>query len=123
VVLIVTSFYVWKHGTNHPVPIANAVPTVAPYAPKPVANGPEVGETLIASNDSGDFALLPGTIPEELDDSTVIRVQMQRGALTALGLSVNEEHAADLVQVDLLVGADGAPQAYRLPQSTAVTNN
>jgi hypothetical protein len=53
-----------------------------------------------------------------LDDTTVVRVQMERGSLGALGLSVNEEHANDVVQVDLLLGADGQPQAYRLPQSS-----
>jgi hypothetical protein len=43
---------------------------------------------------------------------------MQRGSLSALGLTVDEEHANDVVQVDLLVGADGQPQAYRLPEAT-----
>jgi hypothetical protein len=43
---------------------------------------------------------------------------MQRGALDALGLTVNEERASDLIQVDLLVGDDGQPQALRLAQNT-----
>ena len=43
---------------------------------------------------------------------------MQRGALGALGFTVNEEQASDLIQVDLLVGDDGLPQAVRLPEST-----
>src|SRR6516225_223740 len=55
--------------------------------------GPELGEVLMASNDTGDFTLLPGTMPGSLDDATVVHVQMQRGALGALGLTVNEEHA------------------------------
>jgi hypothetical protein len=53
-----------------------------------------------------------------LEDATVVHVQMQRSALTALGLTVNEEHGTDWIQVDLLVGDDGVPQAVRLPQST-----
>jgi len=53
-----------------------------------------------------------------LGDATVVRVQMQRGALGALGLTVNEERAADLIQVDLLVGDDGQPQALRLAETT-----
>ena len=81
------------------------------------AVGPEFGEVLLASNDSGEFTLLPGTIPGSLEDSTVVHVQMQRGALGALGLTVNEEHATDWIQLDLLVGDDGQPQAVRLPQS------
>jgi len=45
-----------------------------------------------------------------------VRVRMQRGALGALGLPVNEERAGEWIQVDLLVGNDGLPQAVRLPQ-------
>jgi len=80
--------------------------------------GPELGEVLMASNDSSEFTLLPGTMPGSLDDATVVHVQMQRGALGALGLTVNEEHAADWIQLDLLVGDDGQPQAVRLPTTS-----
>lgn len=80
--------------------------------------GSELGEVLVASNDSGDFTLLPGSMPPAPEDATVVRVQMQRGALGALGLTVNEEHAADWIQVDLLIGDDGLPQAVRLPQTS-----
>lgn len=86
----------------------------------PSVTGPaamELGDVVVAAN-SGDFAILPGSIPPSLGDATVVRVQMQRSALTALGLTVNEEHGADWIQVDLLVGDDGLPQAVRLPQST-----
>jgi predicted anti-sigma-YlaC factor YlaD len=79
-------------------------------------------ETVIASN-SSDFTLLPDSMPTTSGDSTVVRVQMQRAALEALGLPINEEHAGDWIQVDLLVGDDGLPQAVRLPQSTAETTN
>jgi hypothetical protein len=79
--------------------------------------GPELGEILLASNNSEDFTLLPGTMPGFLGDATVVHVQMQRGTLGALGLTVNEEHAGDWIQVDLLFGDDGQPQAVRLPQS------
>ena len=79
--------------------------------------GPEIGETLVASNEAGEFTLLPGSLPGTLEDATVVRVQMQRGALDALGLTVNEERASDLIQVDLLVGDDGQPQAVRLAQA------
>jgi hypothetical protein len=41
---------------------------------------------------------------------------MQRGALGALGLPVNEDLANDWIQVDLLVGDDGSPRAVRLLQ-------
>jgi hypothetical protein len=80
--------------------------------------GPKLGEVAVASNDAGEFTFLPGTIPGTLDDATVMRVQMRRGALGSLGFTVNEERAGDWIQVDLLVGNDGLPQAVRLPQTT-----
>jgi len=85
--------------------------------------GTELGDVLVASSASGDFTLLPGSMPPAPEDATVVRVQMQRAALGALGLTVNEEHAGDWIQVDLLIGDDGLPQAVRLPQSSAETAN
>ena len=82
-------------------------------------SGPELGGTLIAENDGDEFALIPGALPGLQDETSVVRVQMQRGSLSALGLTVNEERASDVVEVDLLLGADGQPQAYRLPQAQA----
>ena len=114
-VLVASSLVLWqKHGQ---VETVKTQPSAAVTA-HAVATGPELGGTLIAENDGDEFALIPGAIPGTLDDTTVVRVQMERGSLGALGLSVNEEHANDVVQVDLLLGADGEPQAYRLPQSS-----
>lgn len=102
-----------SHGTVNttgvqpsPNPLAAAAPAVA-----------ELGDVVVAAN-SGDFALLPGSFPPSLGDATVVHVQMQRSELAALGLTVNEEQGSDWIQVDLLVGDDGLPQAVRLPQST-----
>jgi hypothetical protein len=64
--------------------------------------------------DGGRFTLLPGSLPAETEDAAIVRVRMQRGALGALGLPVNEERAGEWIQVDLLVGNDGLPQAVRL---------
>jgi hypothetical protein len=72
--------------------------------------------TLVAQADAGDFTLLPGAFPTDTDDAAILRVRMQRGSLGALGLPVNEESASEWIQVDLLVGNDGLPQAVRLPQ-------
>jgi anti-sigma factor RsiW len=114
--LVATSLVFWqRHGSMNTAKTPQ--PSVMPTAAPSVATGPELGGTLIAENDGEEFALIPGAIPGMLDDTTVVRVQMERGSLGALGLSVNEEHANDVVQVDLLLGADGQPQAYRLPQS------
>jgi hypothetical protein len=73
-------------------------------------------ETLLADNELSDFTLLPGTSPMDTADAAILRVRMQRSSLGALGLPVNEERAGEWIQVDLLVGNDGLPQAVRLPQ-------
>jgi predicted anti-sigma-YlaC factor YlaD len=114
-ILVVASLVIWQREGR--TSIAKGLEATASAA-HAVATGPELGGTLIAANDGDEFALIPGTIPGMLDDTTVVRVQMERGSLGALGLSVNEEHANDIVQVDLLLGADGQPQAYRLQQSS-----
>ncbi|MGA2418798.1 MAG: hypothetical protein ABSG69_01840 [Candidatus Acidiferrum sp.] len=75
------------------------------------------GDTsLVADNEDDGFTALPGAIYSGSDDATVVRVGMQRGELGALGLPVNEDRAGEWIQVDLLVGNDGSPQAVRVPQ-------
>jgi hypothetical protein len=92
--------------------------TVKPNAPTPAVSPSDASDeaTLVADNQGGDFTLLPGSLPQEVDDSAIVRVGMQRGALSALGLPVNEERVSDWIQVDLLVGQDGLPKAVRLPE-------
>jgi hypothetical protein len=87
-------------------------------APPPVTTVTDMPEeaTLVAGNESGSFTPLPGSLAQEMDDSAIVRVRMQRGALGALGLPVNEERVSDWIQVDLLVGEDGLPKAVRLPR-------
>ena len=113
----------WRHerglsiwpGKSNSAEVGSAATAATSTAP---VEGVMVGETLVAANNSGDFTLLPGSTPLPMEDATVVRVQVQRGALQALGFTVNEERASDLIQVDLLVGDDGLPQAVRLPEST-----
>lgn len=128
VIVAAVSWVNWRKETGHGLvqqaavdmqkaaPAGNSGQRVSMNGTMPA--GLELGETLVASNDSGEFTLLPGSLPGTLEDATVVRVQMQRGALGALGLTVNEERASDLIQVDLLVGDDGQPQALRLAQTT-----
>ena len=120
----VISWTSWRHQEAGNVAGRHKVSTARETAPSNSAPAEaispaamELGDVVVAAN-SGDFALLPGVIPPSLEDATVVHVQMQRSALTALGLTVNEEHGTDWIQVDLLVGDDGVPQAVRLPQST-----
>ena len=73
-------------------------------------------ETLMADNEMSGFTFLPGAFAADTGDAEILRVRMQRGALGALGLPVNEERAGEWIQVDLLVGNDGLPEAVRLPR-------
>jgi hypothetical protein len=118
VVVAAVSWVNWRHknGKGNTESAVNSAQRV--NINKTMPAGPELGETIVASNGAGEFTLLPGSLPGMLGDATVVRVQMQRGALGALGLTVNEERAADLIQVDLLVGDDGQPQALRLAETT-----
>ncbi len=98
-------------GANHEnaAELANGIP------PQNSA-GAASSETIVADNELSGFTFLPGTLAVDADDAAILRVRMQRGALGALGLPVNEERASEWIQVDLLVGDDGLPQAVRLPQ-------
>ena len=118
VLLASVNWWNWRAAqTQHTsVSAGNNVKTNALTPASPVADTSEEA-TLVANNALGDFTLLPGSLPQEVDDSSIVRVGMQRGALSALGLPVNEERVSDWIQVDLLVGQDGLPKAVRLPQS------
>jgi len=47
-------------------------------------------------------------------DGRVVRVEMPRAALFALGVDVPLENGARSIKADLLLGADGSPRAIRL---------
>jgi hypothetical protein len=100
--------------------VAGANPETPPEVPngiqQRVSAGAGSSETLMADNELSGFTFLPGAFAADTDEAAILRVRMQRGALGALGLSVNEEGANEWIQVDLLVGDDGLPQAVRLPQ-------
>ena len=98
-------------GANHETPAE-----VPDGVQQPGSTRPASSETLIADNELSGFTFLPGAFASDTDDAAILRVRMQRGALSVLGLPVNEERASEWIQVDLLVGDDGLPQAVRLPQ-------
>jgi hypothetical protein len=118
VLFAAVSWWNWRLAQNHHSE-ASAGNALKSNVPPPTLSGtaPSEAPTLIADSGTGDFTLLPGSLPQEVDDSAIVRVGMQRGALSALGLQVNEERVSDWIQVDLLVGQDGLPKAVRLPQS------
>jgi hypothetical protein len=122
VLLVSIGWVNWSRERN--VPVANHLTTSGQSVASKVGRstnvvpaGPELGDVLVAANESEEFTVLPGSMPGFLGDATVVHVQMQRVALGLLGLTVNEEHAGDWIDVDLLLGGDGQPQAVRLPQA------
>jgi hypothetical protein len=103
--------------TNSVANNANAKPShETPMQGADAGQQPDDSETLMVDNELSDFTPLPGALPTDTADAAILRVRMQRGSLGALGLPVNEERAGEWIQVDLLVGNDGLPQAVRLPQ-------
>jgi hypothetical protein len=94
--------------TNHEGPVQSAAAVRQSDAAE--------AETLMADNEMSGFTFLPGAFAADTGDAEILRVRMQRGALGALGLPVTEERAGDWIQVDLLVGNDGLPEAVRLPR-------
>jgi hypothetical protein len=103
-----------NHSTTSPT--ANSAANSANGTINEAAVRSDSADSLMADNELSDFTLLPGTSPADTLDAAILRVRMQRSSLGALGLPVNEERAGEWIQVDLLVGNDGLPQAVRLPQ-------
>lgn len=52
--------------------------------------------------------------PAALDDGAVVRVEMPRAALATFGFPVTAMESSATVRADLIVSADGTPQAIRL---------
>ncbi|MCA1629186.1 MAG: hypothetical protein LC774_02215 [Acidobacteria bacterium] len=79
-------------------------PAAAPAAPQ--------GADASASADFVRLATGDGSAP--LESGQMVRVQVPRAALAALGLPVNAERAGELVKADILLGHDGTARAIRL---------
>lgn len=91
-------------------------PATADPAKLPSNSSDTLSAGLLNVDDLGDFTPLPDASPEVNEQAEILRVRMQRGSLGALGLPVNEQRAGDWIQVDVLVGTDGLPEAVRLAQ-------
>jgi hypothetical protein len=90
-----------------------AAPSVAKYetretrprlGKRPTA---EPSEEFYAVSDAGDLA-------DSAAGGRIIRVDMPRTSLLAMGVNVPLENDADVIRADLLVGADGVTRAIRL---------
>jgi len=107
-IVVGISWMNWRNGVQHPVQVKNDATQNASSSTSSEQT------TLIADEDSGVFTPLPGALPVASDTDSIYQVRMQRASLSALGLPVSGESAADWVNVDLLVSDDGTPQGVRL---------
>lgn len=103
----------WRHHKVQVSPMPSIESRNASAGMAPATNDAQLDEETLMAD---DFTLLPGALAADTAEASILRVRMQRSDLGALGLPVNEERAAEWIQVDLLVGDDGLPQAVRLPQ-------
>jgi hypothetical protein len=78
------------------------------------APGPE---TAAAAELDADFTPLPyAGEAGSTEDADVIRVEMPRSALIALGVPVGDDETGEPVEAEVLLGMGGAPQAVRILQ-------
>jgi hypothetical protein len=61
-----------------------------------------------------EFYPLAGTAPDSLGEGRIVRVELPRASLVALGANLPPDSGKPLVKTDLLVGQDGVPRAIRL---------
>lgn len=93
---------------------AREMPATRPAA-KPKKRDTANAEAFASDADSGaGFIRLPDADPGPLDDGAVVRVEMPRAALASFGLPVEAMEGNGTVRADLIVSADGTPQAIRL---------
>lgn len=84
-------------------------------SPKSARDSAADSSTVLASEDATAFIPLPDAdYPVTLDDGAVVRVEMPRADLAAFGLPVEAMEGDGTVRADLIVSADGTPQAIRL---------
>jgi hypothetical protein len=88
-----------------------------PSSPAAGSGNSTSSANLIDADDSeyASFVPLPyADDPSALDEGTVVRVEMPRAALASFGLPVAAMESDGTVRADLIVSADGTPQAIRL---------
>ena len=89
-----------------------------------VNSGAGSGNVEVAQNLAGDsqetsaFVSLPyATDPATLEDGTVVRVELTRSTLAAMGMPVTDAGSFDRIPADIMLSEDGVPQAIRLVSS------
>jgi len=110
-----SSLHHWSARRDTPPPEVASVRN-APASPAG-ATAPNSANELDADDSeyAGSFTPLPyADDPSALEDGAVVRVEMPRAALASFGLPVAAMESDGTVRADLIVSADGTPQAIRL---------
>lgn len=93
-----------------PVAPPRAAPAGLQWAVAPVPQGWTADDAIA----SGDFIPLPNVEQTgENEDVNVVRVEVPRTAMLAVGLPVNLERASEMIEADVMVGPDGLARAVR----------
>lgn len=109
------SLHYWSADRGTPPPQVAGVTNV-PASPVD-ATAPNSATELDADDTEygGSFTPLPyADDTSVLEDGAVVRVEMPRAALASFGLPVAAMDSDGTVRADLIVSADGTPQAIRL---------
>jgi len=112
-IVAAVSWQSWRVDHRNPQSAKNI-----PAVPSAVSSESE-SFSIVADEDTGAFTPLPGALPFASEEGSIYQVRLQRASLGALGLPVNEDGAADWINVDLLVADDGTPQGVRLHEDAA----
>jgi hypothetical protein len=120
---LIVAVGVWRWEQNSQRARVARGGTPAEAGSQEAARGPRLstesapGAVQEAALTQDEFVPLPGSVAIPGDEGTIVQMRMQRGALGALGLAVNQEESDDWIDVDLLVSVDGQPEAVRLARS------
>lgn len=88
---------------------------VRPVAIRSMARRTVPVETTMVESDDGFYPVAyAGDLEESAAGGHVIRVDMSRSSLFALGINLPLENDEETVRADLLIGRDGATRAVRL---------
>jgi hypothetical protein len=110
-----------------------SAPKAAATAALPHAVAPESGpasEQQIRPSEQDDseyaanFVPLPyADDPATIEDGAIVRVTLPRSALASFGLPVVDDGTTDQIPADLIVSADGTPEAIRLVSQASANDD
>jgi hypothetical protein len=84
--------------------------------PPPLLVAANSGPAAVAASEEEESAFVPlpnaAGSPQD-DDVDLVRVELPRSAVTALGMPANDDGDAESVEAEVLVGPDGMARAVR----------